>query len=141
MVCRGTGIAHFALFCRNASTVMISKKLVVFGDRNAATDYIYCEELENFQQRLVTRLDLAIFSRDQEPKFMYKTGCVNKALICFCGWSRRLFLLCGDAYRMAKDVDHALHVLLLNMAKFQTASHFITSTTKKEKLMSEMFIR
>jgi len=51
----------------------LGKNWLFFGDRNAATDYIYREELESFQQSgLLTRLDVA-FSRDQDAKIL-RTG-------------------------------------------------------------------
>jgi sulfite reductase (NADPH) flavoprotein alpha-component len=84
-----------------------------FGDRNAATDYIYQDEIEAMQNsKLLTKLDLA-FSRDQEEKIyvqdrMREKGAELFALLEQGGY----FFVCGDAYRMAKDVDKALHDII-----------------------------
>src|SRR5690606_5838206 len=99
MVGPGTGIAPFRAFLqerehRNAS----GKNWLFFGDRNAATDFIYREELEAMQQRgLLTRLDLA-FSRDQEEKIYVQDRMrVNGAELFAWLEQGGYFFVCGDA--------------------------------------------
>ncbi|MGR8931699.1 MAG: sulfite reductase subunit alpha [Gammaproteobacteria bacterium] len=110
MVGPGTGIAPFRAFlqereARNAA----GKNWLFFGDRNAATDFIYRDEIEAMRDSgLLTRLDLA-FSRDQAEKIyvqdrMMENGAELYAWLEDGGY----FFVCGDAYRMAKDVDQAL---------------------------------
>jgi sulfite reductase (NADPH) flavoprotein alpha-component len=111
MVGPGTGIAPFRAFLqerefRNAS----GKNWLFFGDRNASTDFIYREEIEAMQAGgLLTRLDLA-FSRDQEEKIYVQDRMKQNGAELFA-WLEQggYFFVCGDAYRMAKDVDQALH--------------------------------
>ena len=111
MVGPGTGIAPFRAFLQERQFRQAAgKNWLFFGDRNAATDFIYREEIEAMQANgLLTRLDLA-FSRDQEEKIyvqdrMKEHGAELYAWLETGGY----FFVCGDAYRMAKDVDQALH--------------------------------
>ena len=114
MVGPGTGIAPFRAFLqerefRNAS----GKNWLFFGDRNAATDYIYREEIEAMQTSgLLTRLDLA-FSRDQAEKIYVQDRMLENGAELY-NWLEQggYFFVCGDAYRMAKDVDQALHEVI-----------------------------
>lgn len=111
MVGPGTGIAPFRAFlqereARNAS----GKNWLFFGDRNAATDFIYRDEIEAMQASgLLTRLDLA-FSRDQAEKIYVQDRMLENGAELYA-WLEQggYFFVCGDAYRMAKDVDQALH--------------------------------
>ena len=111
MVGPGTGIAPFRAFLqerefRNAS----GKNWLFFGDRNAATDFIYREEIEAMQAGgLLTKLDLA-FSRDQAEKIYVQDRMLENGAELY-DWLEQggYFFVCGDAYRMAKDVDQALH--------------------------------
>lgn len=111
MVGPGTGIAPFRAFLqerqlRNAS----GKNWLFFGDRNAATDFIYRDELTAMQQTgLLTRFDVA-FSRDQAEK-IYVQDRMREHGAELYAWLEQggYFFVCGDAYHMAKDVDQALH--------------------------------
>jgi sulfite reductase (NADPH) flavoprotein alpha-component len=111
MVGPGTGIAPFRAFLqereiRNAS----GKNWLFFGDRNAASDFIYRDEIEAMQASgLLSRLDLA-FSRDQAEKIYVQDRMLENGAELFA-WLEQggYFFVCGDAYRMAKDVDQTLH--------------------------------
>jgi sulfite reductase (NADPH) flavoprotein alpha-component len=110
MVGPGTGIAPFRAFlqerqARNAA----GKNWLFFGDRNAETDFIYRDEIEAMQTSgVLTRLDLA-FSRDQAEKIYVQDRMLQNGAELFA-WLQQggYFFVCGDAYRMAKDVDLAL---------------------------------
>ncbi len=111
MVGPGTGIAPFRAFLQEREFRKASgKNWLFFGDRNAATDFIYREEIETMQASgLLTRLDLA-FSRDQEEKIYVQDRMKENGAELYA-WLEQggYFFVCGDAYRMAKDVDQALH--------------------------------
>lgn len=111
MVGPGTGIAPFRAFLQEREFRLASgKNWLFFGDRNAATDYIYREEIEAMQASgLLTRLDLA-FSRDQAEKIYVQDRMKEHGAEIYA-WLEQgaYFFVCGDAYRMAKDVDQALH--------------------------------
>jgi sulfite reductase (NADPH) flavoprotein alpha-component len=111
MVGPGTGIAPFRAFLEErAATHAAGKNWLFFGDQKSASDFLYREELEALQASgLLTRLDLA-FSRDQAEKIYVQTRMVAAAAELFA-WLEQgaYFYVCGDASRMAKDVDAALH--------------------------------
>ncbi len=114
MVGPGTGIAPFRAFLeeRRVSGARGGNWLF-FGDQKRASDFLYREELETlFQDGSLTRLDLA-FSRDQQEKIYVQSRMQEHAQELW-SWLEKgaHFYVCGDAKRMAKDVDAALHELI-----------------------------
>ncbi len=114
MVGPGTGIAPFRAFLHErAATGAKGKNWLLFGDQKSSTDFLYREELEALQASgLLTRLDLA-FSRDQ-PEKIYVQNRMLEAAAELYAWleAGACFYVCGDASRMAKDVDAALHKIV-----------------------------
>lgn len=110
MVGPGTGIAPFRAFLEErAVTKSGGKNWLLFGDRNEASDFLYRDELEVWKEGgLLNRLDLA-WSRDQEEK-IYVQDRMRESGAELYAWLEdgAYFFVCGDAYRMAKDVDKAL---------------------------------
>jgi sulfite reductase (NADPH) flavoprotein alpha-component len=111
MIGPGTGIAPFRAFLHERRTLGASgKNWLFFGERCAATDFLYREELEQMQKdNFLTRLDLA-FSRDQDHK-IYVQDKMREQAPLFWSWLQdgACVYVCGDATRMAKDVDAMLH--------------------------------
>lgn len=114
MVGPGTGIAPFRAFLHHRRALGArGKNWLFFGDQRAATDFLYREELEGFQRDgLLTRLDTA-FSRDQTEKIYVQNRMLEQASALY-QWLEvgAHFYVCGDASRMAKDVDAALHQII-----------------------------
>ena len=114
MVGPGTGIAPFRAFLQDRkASGATGKNWLFFGDQKAAYDYLYREELEAMQRDgLLTRLDVA-FSRDQEEKVYVQHRMLENAVELY-QWleAGAHFYVCGDASRMAKDVDAALHKIV-----------------------------
>ena len=110
MVGPGTGIAPFRAFVQERDAIGANgRNWVFFGDQHAATDYLYEEEWNAFLAKgSVTKLDLA-WSRDQEQK-IYVQDKMRENAAELWSWLQNgaLFYVCGDAKRMAKDVDQAL---------------------------------
>ncbi|RDI51968.1 molybdopterin-dependent oxidoreductase [Nocardia mexicana] len=110
MVGPGTGIAPFrgflherrALGCRGANWLF-------FGDQHAADNFYYRDELEDmFRTGFLTRLDLA-FSRDQRERIYVQHRMIEHGAELWAWLSEGAHLyVCGDASRMARDVDEAL---------------------------------
>ncbi len=114
MVGPGTGIAPFRAFLeeRRASGAK-GRNWLFFGDQKAAADFLYREELLGLQESgLLTRLDLA-FSRDQAEKIYVQHRMLENAAELYA-WleAGAHFYVCGDASRMARDVDLALHQVI-----------------------------
>lgn len=111
MVGPGTGIAPFRAFLEERrATAATGKNWLFFGDQKAASDFLYREELLGMEEAgLLARLDLA-FSRDQAEKIYVQQRMLENAAELYA-WleAGAHFYVCGDASRMAKDVDAALH--------------------------------
>lgn len=111
MVGPGTGIAPFRAFLQErAATGAKGKNWLFFGDQKSTTDFLYQDELTALQKSgVLTRLDTA-FSRDQPEKIYVQNRMLEAAGELFA-WleAGAHFYVCGDASRMAKDVDAALH--------------------------------
>ena len=111
MVGPGTGVAPFRAFLEERRAVAATgKNWLLFGDQRAAYDFLYREELEAMKNDgLLARLDTA-FSRDQEQKIYVQDRMMENAGEIW-SWLQEggYFYVCGDAKRMAKDVDVALH--------------------------------
>lgn len=111
MVGPGTGIAPFRAFLEERrATAAKGKNWLFFGDQKRDTDFLYETELTNWQKDgHLTRLDLA-FSRDQAEKIYVQTRMLENGKELY-SWLEEggHFYVCGDASRMAKDVDAALH--------------------------------
>ncbi len=111
MVGPGTGIAPFRAFLEERkATGAKGKNWLFFGDQRAEFDFLYRDELEAFQSEgILQRLDLA-FSRDQAEK-VYVQNRMEEHAAELWKWLEEgaHFYVCGDATRMAKDVDRALH--------------------------------
>ncbi|MFJ5454040.1 sulfite reductase subunit alpha [Pectobacterium jejuense] len=110
MVGAGTGIAPFRAFLQERrATKAQGKNWLFFGEQRAATDFYYRDELEEIQRDgYLHRLDTA-FSRDQREKiYVQHRMCEQGAELWHWLEEGAYFYVCGDASRMAKDVDLAL---------------------------------
>jgi sulfite reductase (NADPH) flavoprotein alpha-component len=114
MVGPGTGIAPFRAFLEDRLvTGAKGKNWLFFGDQRCATDFLYEQQLTGWvKDGLLTRLDLA-FSRDQAEKIYVQNRMLENGVELW-SWleAGAHFYVCGDAARMAKDVDNALHQIV-----------------------------
>ena len=114
MVGPGTGIAPFRAFLEERkATGAKGGNWLFFGAQKSSCDFFYKEELEAYQRDgVLTRFDTA-FSRDQNYKIYVQTRMIENAKELW-NWLEQgaHFYVCGDASRMAKDVDKALHEIV-----------------------------
>jgi sulfite reductase (NADPH) flavoprotein alpha-component len=114
MIGPGTGIAPFRAFLHERKAAGArGKNWLFFGDQRAATDFLYRDELSALMHEgILTRLDTA-FSRDQTEKIYVQHRMLENADDLYA-WLEggAHFYVCGDASRMAKDVDAALHAVI-----------------------------
>lgn len=143
MVGPGTGIAPFRAFLEEREIIAApGDNWLIFGDRNAASDYIYQEEIKALQQKKVlTKLDLA-FSRDQAEKIYVQDKMRENGAELFT-WLERggYFFVCGDAYHMAKDVDKALHELIAEHGHIdhQGAVDYVAQLKKQKRYVRDVY--
>jgi sulfite reductase (NADPH) flavoprotein alpha-component len=110
MIGPGTGIAPFRAFleereARNAP----GRNWLFFGDQHEHCDFLYADQLRAWQSSgLLDRLDLA-WSRDGETKCYVQHLLAREGATVF-EWleSGAAVYVCGDATRMAVDVERTL---------------------------------
>ena len=114
MVGPGTGIAPFRAFLQERRVDRHpGKNWLFFGDQRGETDFLYKEEIhELLLEGVLTRLDTA-FSRDQEEKIYVQTRMLQNGAELW-KWLNEgaYFYVCGDAKRMAADVDKSLRQII-----------------------------
>ncbi len=123
MVGPGTGIAPFRAFLQErAVTKSPGKNWLFFGDQKRDTDFLFREELEQYQSNgVLTRLDTA-FSREQGAKVYVQNRMLENGAEMW-RWLEdgACFYICGDAKRMASDVDKALRQIITEHGKLAAA--------------------
>jgi sulfite reductase (NADPH) flavoprotein alpha-component len=111
----GTGIAPFRAYLQERKAVGgKGKNWLFFGSQHEHCNYFYKEELEQMKRDgFLTRLDLA-WSRDQAEKSYVQTKMLENAVEIWKWMDSEgaHFFVCGDARRMAKDVDAALRKII-----------------------------
>lgn len=114
MIGPGTGVAPFRSFLhQRRATGASGRNWLFFGERSAATDFLYRDELEAMRaDSHLTYLDTA-FSRDQDRKIYVQDLMLQNARQLW-GWIEEgaFLYVCGDAERMAKDVDRTLRAII-----------------------------
>jgi sulfite reductase (NADPH) flavoprotein alpha-component len=114
MVGPGTGIAPFRAFLEERqATGAKGKNWLFFGEQKRATDFLYEQEITAWRKSgLLLGLDLA-FSRDQTEKIYVQDRLLQNAAEVW-RWLEEgaHFYVCGEASRMARDVDAALHRII-----------------------------
>lgn len=110
MVGPGAGVAPFRGFLQDrALKNATGKNWLFFGDRHEASDFLYREELEAWRANgVLTRLSTA-WSRDQEAKIYVQDRMLEEGAELWRWLDAGASLhVCGDARRMARDVEAAL---------------------------------
>jgi sulfite reductase (NADPH) flavoprotein alpha-component len=116
MVGPGTGVAPFRAFLQERESIGAKgKNWLFFGAHREKCDFAYKEDFERFQRNgILTRFDCA-WSRDQVHKVYVQHRMLENAAEIW-KWIEEegaQFFVCGDARRMAKDVDAALRKIVL----------------------------
>jgi sulfite reductase (NADPH) flavoprotein alpha-component len=110
MIGPGTGIAPFRGFLHHrAARGHTGDNWLFFGERHEASEFYYRDELDAFRRSgVLTRLDTA-FSRDGDTK-LYVQHRIRENAADLWKWidDGAYVFVCGDASRMARDVDEAL---------------------------------
>ena len=143
MVGPGTGIAPFRAFIEERRAIGAGgKNWLFFGDRSSKTDYLYGDEWEQYRKDgLLTDLDLA-WSRDQAEKEYVQHKMLAKGKELF-SWLQEgaTFYVCGDASRMAKDVDSALRQIAQSEGAMSEddANAWVKSLQKEKRYLKDVY--
>ncbi|MFI5507300.1 sulfite reductase flavoprotein subunit alpha [Mycobacterium sp. NPDC051804] len=146
MIGPGTGIAPFRAFLQERHAKRAKgRSWLFFGDRRRATDFLYGEELQSFvDSGTLTRLDCA-FSRDGaegDPKTYVQHRMLEKSPEFF-EWLQAgaHIYVCGDAERMAKDVDATLHEIVARSGEMDAdAAHkYVNDLIKSHRYLRDVY--
>lgn len=143
MVGPGTGIAPFRSFIEERAVNKASGRTwLFFGDQHAATDFLYKEELEQYQKDgVLTRLDTA-FSRDSEQKVYIQHKMLENSKELY-SWLENgaCFYVCGDKEHMAKDVHNALIDVIEKEGAMsrEEAESFVNSLQKEGRYQRDVY--
>jgi sulfite reductase (NADPH) flavoprotein alpha-component len=143
MVGPGTGIAPFRAFVQERVAVgATGRNWVFFGDQKQATDYLYEDEWTDYVAKgQVARLDLA-WSRDQATKIYVQDKMrANAAELWAWLQGGASFYVCGDAKRMAKDVDVALHEIVSQQGNMtpEQAVDYVKQLKKDKRYQRDVY--
>ena len=110
MIGAGTGVAPFRAFMQQrAANGDSGKNWLIFGNQHFTQDFLYQTEWQGWaKDGLLNKYDFA-WSRDQEEK-IYVQHKIREEAAELWQWLQQgaHIYVCGDASRMAKDVEQAL---------------------------------
>ncbi|MEV1291930.1 sulfite reductase flavoprotein subunit alpha [Pseudonocardia sp. NPDC049635] len=143
MIGPGTGVAPFRAFLQErAARGATGRNWLVFGDRRREHDFLYRSELTGWaDDGLLTHLDLA-FSRDQAGK-VYVQDRMREHGARLHAWlaeGAHLYV-CGDASRMARDVDAALHEVVAEHGGLDAdgAAAFVADLKRAKRYLRDVY--
>ncbi len=143
MIGPGTGIAPFRAFLQDRRAHgATGKNWLFFGHQRSDCDFFYQEELNAMKTTgLLTRLSLA-WSRDGEKKFYVQDRMreVGRELWTWLAEGAHVYV-CGDAKRMAKDVERALVDIVAQFGARSTdeAVAFVGELKKKGRFQQDVY--
>jgi sulfite reductase (NADPH) flavoprotein alpha-component len=143
MIGPGTGIAPFRAFLMDRrATGAPGRNWLFFGHQRSTCDFFYADELNAMKTAgLLTRLSLA-WSRDGDKKFYVQDRMreVGRELWSWLAEGAHIYV-CGDAKRMAKDVERALVDIVAQHGARSTdeAVSFIGELKKKGRFQQDVY--
>ena len=143
MIGPGTGIAPFRAFLHDRkATGAAGKNWLFFGHQRSDCDFFYADELNAMKTTgLLTRLSLA-WSRDGDKKFYVQDRMreVGRELWTWLADGAHLYI-CGDAKRMAKDVERALVDIVAQFGARSTdeAVAFVADLKKRGRFQQDVY--
>ena len=143
MIGPGTGIAPFRAFLLDRrATGAPGRNWLFFGHQRSECDFFYADELNAMKTSgLLTRLSLA-WSRDGDKKFYVQDRMreVGREIWTWLAEGANLYI-CGDAKRMAKDVERALVDIVAQFGARSTdeAVSFVAELKKKGRFQQDVY--
>ncbi|ROS31285.1 bifunctional nitrate reductase/sulfite reductase flavoprotein subunit alpha [Cellulomonas sp. PhB150] len=143
MVGPGTGVAPFVGFLADrAAAGHTGRNWLFFGEQHQATDFYYRDELSQLlKDGTLDRLSTA-FSRDQRGK-VYVQDRMREHGARLWEWleAGASFFVCGDASRMAKDVDAALREIVATQGHLtpEAADAYVKHLTTTRRYVRDVY--
>lgn len=143
MIGPGTGIAPFRAFMQQrAADGAQGKNWLFFGNPHFTEDFLYQVEWQSYvKEGLLTRIDLA-WSRDQQQK-VYVQDKLREQGAELWRWINdgAHIYVCGDANRMAKDVEQALLEVIAEFGGMdaETADEFLSELRVERRYQRDVY--
>lgn len=143
MIGPGTGVAPFRAFMqeRFSKENPSPKNWLFFGERNRTCDFFYEEYWQELVGKNVLRVSEA-FSRDQEEKvYVQNRLWENRKEIWQWLQDGAHIYVCGDAERMAKDVDQCLQNIVKEALQIpdESARRFMMDLRKQKRYLRDVY--
>ena len=143
MVGPGTGVAPFRAFIeeRKASRAK-GENWLFFGDQKSDSDFLYRDELDAYHREGSLHRLTTAFSRDQDRK-VYVQHRMQENGADLWSWLQRgaHFYVCGDAKRMAADVDSALKQVVADHGRMSAdqAKAYVAEMSKAGRYQRDVY--
>ena len=143
MVGPGTGVAPFKAFIEERDFKNSKgKNWLFFGDQTKKYDFIYEQFFSKMLKKgILNRLDLA-FSRDQKEKIYVQSKMIENGKSIF-EWLENgaYFYVCGDASKMAKDVEDALFEIIKKNGGFNSekALEYLNNLKRNKRYLRDVY--
>ena len=140
----GTGIAPFRAFLQHRAAQGIKGRTwLFFGDQRSSTDYLFSSEIEGWlADGTLERLSLA-WSRDPGAAKVYVQDRMKEHAADLWRWFQdgARFYICGDASRMAKDVDTTLRALAMSEGRMDAdaAREWIVALARQNRYQRDVY--
>jgi sulfite reductase (NADPH) flavoprotein alpha-component len=143
MVGPGTGVAPFRGFLHERrATGATGANWLFFGEQHEASDFYYADEIEDWRgDGHLDRLSLA-FSRDQAEKLYVQHRMVEQGADLWRWLDEGAhFYVCGDASRMAKDVDAALKDIVARHGgmNMDDAADYVAQMAQEKRYVRDVY--
>jgi sulfite reductase (NADPH) flavoprotein alpha-component len=143
MVGPGTGLAPFRAYLQERKSIgAAGKNWLFFGEQRSRCDFFYRDEFAALQtDGVLTRFHTA-FSRDQTHKIYVQHRLLENSKDVYA-WLQEgaHFFVCGDAARMAKDVDAALLQIVEKEGSMsrEAASEYVETLRKQKRYKRDVY--
>jgi sulfite reductase (NADPH) flavoprotein alpha-component len=144
MIGPGTGVAPFRAYLQERkATGAKGKNWLIFGAQHEKCDFAYGDEFQAYQtEGLLTRLDCA-WSRDQSEKVYVQHKMMENAAEIW-RWIEgegAYFFVCGDARRMAKDVDATLRTIVREQGgkNVEEANEYVEKLKNEKRYKKDVY--
>jgi sulfite reductase (NADPH) flavoprotein alpha-component len=143
MIGPGTGIAPFRAFLEERRMIGAGgRNWLFFGNQRRASDFLFEDELAAYHRDgLLTRLDLA-FSRDQAHKVYVQNRMLESAAELWAWLEDGAYLyVCGDAEKMARDVDRGLAYIIAKEGRMDAgaAKAYLTRLAREGRYLRDVY--
>lgn len=143
MIGSGTGIAPFRAFVQQrAADEAEGKNWLIFGNQHFTKDFLYQTEWQQFQKDGYLHKYSFAWSRDQAEK-IYVQDKIREEAEAIWQWLQEgaYLYVCGDASRMAKDVDKALLDVIEQQGGFsrEEAEEYVDHLREEKRYQRDVY--